>query len=94
MHDGGTAQTNKKTFDDSQFDTKNVEVKKVVDGKMADKNHEFPVRCYSCDNGRKYFLKEKAATTAMLQQDARILRDPLQPLLRTVRVSGFVAYLK
>lgn len=70
MHDGGTAQTNKKTFDDSQFDTKNVEVKKVVAGNMADKNHEFPFAATVSDNGRKYFDGKGATAAAATNENA------------------------
>ena len=65
MHDGSVEASHKKTFDASQFDTHNIEVKKAVAGNMADKTHQFPFSAAVSDNGRKYFEgKGSAATSA------------------------------
>lgn len=58
MHDGTTkdgAPAQKKSFDASQFDTKNLEVKKAVTGGMADKNNQFPFVASVTNDGRYYY---------------------------------------
>ena len=60
----GTKPSGKGTFDNSQFDTKNVEVKKSTTGSMADKANQFPFSAAVSDNGRYYYDGKGTAASA------------------------------
>lgn len=65
MHNGSTASTDKKTFDDATYVTKNVAVKKVVAGNMADPQATFAFTATVSNNDRPFYTgsSEAGATT-------------------------------
>ena len=64
MHEGSIDSAHKKTFDNAEFETVNIEVKKQVTGNMADKNHEFPFAMTVSDSDRYYYDGEGATAAA------------------------------
>lgn len=65
MHDGSVDAAHKKTFDDAAYVTKNVAIKKVVAGNMADPDATFAFTATVANNDRAFFTgtTEAGATT-------------------------------
>lgn len=64
MHDGSADAAHKKTFDDAAYVTKNVAVKKIVAGNMADPDATFRFTATVTNDGRAFFTGTTEAGAA------------------------------